>query len=77
MHIGKEADKIEDEPLDGGNVQVFRNIEKERRKIVEMRQCEAEKLGIARVTRWRMKKSEKNKPNEGDASIGLTKLIAI
>ena len=30
IHIGKEANNIENEPLDGGNVQVFRNIEKKR-----------------------------------------------
>ncbi len=34
--------------LDGGNVQVFRNVEKERLKIIEMRQCDAEKMGICR-----------------------------
>jgi len=55
VHIGKEANNIENEPLDGGNVQVFRNTEKERQRIVEMRQCDAERLGINRGTRWRMK----------------------
>ena len=58
VHIGKEANNIEDEPLDGGNVHVFHNREKERLKIIEMRQCDAEKMGINRGTRWRMK--EKN-----------------
>ena len=57
VHIGKEANNIEDEALEVGSVQVFRNVEKERQKIVEMRQCDAERMGIARVTRWRMKKS--------------------
>ena len=51
VHIGKEANNIEDEPLDGGNVQVFRNWEKERKEIVEIRQCDAEKMGINRGTR--------------------------
>jgi hypothetical protein len=51
---GKEANNIEYEPLNGVNVQVFRNKEKERQKIVEMRQCDAERLGIDRKTRWRM-----------------------
>jgi hypothetical protein len=55
VHIGKEANNIEDEPLETGNVQVFKNEEKERLRIVEMRQCDAEKLGINRGTRWRMK----------------------
>jgi len=50
VHIGKEAINIEDEPLNGGNVQVFRDNEKERRRIVEMRQCDAERLGINRGT---------------------------
>ena len=56
VHIGKEANNIEDEPLETGKVQVFRNEEKERQKIVEMRQCDAERMGIDRKTRWRMKK---------------------
>ena len=55
VHIGKEANNIEDEPLEMGNVQVFRNEEKERLRIVEMRQCEAERQGVDRKTRWRMK----------------------
>jgi hypothetical protein len=55
VHIGKEANNIEDEPLETGNVQVFKNEGKERLKIVEMRQCEAERLGIDRKTIWRMK----------------------
>jgi hypothetical protein len=57
IHIGKEANNIEDEPLETGNVQVFRNQEKEREMIVEMRQCDAERLGINRGTRWRMKEA--------------------
>jgi hypothetical protein len=42
----KEANNIEYEHLNGGNVQVFRNKEKEQQKIVEMRQCDAERLGL-------------------------------
>ena len=56
IHIGKEANNIEGEPLDGGKVQMFRNRENERLKIVEMTQCDAERLGINRGTRWRTKK---------------------
>jgi hypothetical protein len=56
IHIGKEANNIDDEPLDGGIVLVFRDEEKERQRIVEMRQCDAEKLGINRGTRWRSRK---------------------
>jgi hypothetical protein len=56
IHIGKEANNIEDEPLDGRNVQVFRDAEKDRVKIIGMRQCDAERLGIDRKTRWRMKR---------------------
>jgi hypothetical protein len=56
VHIGKEANNIEDEPLEGGNVQVFRNKEKERIRIINMRQRDAEREGIARITRWRIKK---------------------
>jgi hypothetical protein len=56
VHIGKEANNIEEELLETGKVQVFRNKEKEREKIIQIRQCDAEKLGINRGTRWRMKK---------------------
>jgi hypothetical protein len=55
VHIGKEANNIDDEPLDGGIVQVFRDEKKERQRIVEMRQCDAERMGVDRKTRWRMK----------------------
>ncbi len=57
VHIGKEANNIEDQSLDGGNVQVFRNVEKERGKIISMSQCDAERAGINRGTRWRMKRT--------------------
>jgi len=62
IHIGKEANNIEDEPLEMGNIQVFRNEEKERLRIVEMRQCDAERVGIDRKTRWRMRKKGENQP---------------
>jgi len=42
MHIWKEADKIDHEPLHGGNVQIFRNKEFEQQEIIVMRQCESE-----------------------------------
>jgi hypothetical protein len=58
VHIGKEANNLEGEPLGGGVVQVFRNQEKERLKIIEMRQCDAEQMEIDRKTRWRMKRRE-------------------
>jgi hypothetical protein len=60
IHIGKEANNIEKEPLKTGTVQVFKNEERERLRIINMRQCEAERDGIARVTRWRMKKCNLN-----------------
>ena len=51
VHIGKDANNIDDEPLDGRIVQVFRDKEKERRRIVEMRQCDAKREGIHRMKR--------------------------
>jgi hypothetical protein len=60
VHIGKEANNIEDKPLETGKVQVFRNEEKERPRIVDMRQCDAEGEGIYRKTRWGMKKTKSN-----------------
>ena len=34
VHIGKEANNIEDEPLDGGKVQVFRDEEENDRELL-------------------------------------------
>ena len=59
VHIGKEANNTEDEPLESGNVRVFKNEEKERLRIVEMRQSDAERVGVNRGTRWRIKKRQK------------------
>ncbi|MFZ0004714.1 hypothetical protein [Methanoregula sp.] len=59
VHIGKKVNNIEDEPLEGGNVQEFRNTEKERLNIIEMRQCDAHRLGTNRGTRWRLKNPKK------------------
>ena len=42
VHIGKEANDIENEPLESGKVQVFRNEKKERLRIINMRQRDAE-----------------------------------
>ena len=50
-YIGKEANNIEGELFDGGNVQVFRNIEKEKQKILSMRQCDEDRDEIDRKTR--------------------------
>jgi hypothetical protein len=55
IHIGKEANNTENELLESGNVQVVRNEENERLSIIEIRQCDAEREGIDRKTRWRMK----------------------
>jgi len=40
------GNKIEDEQLETGKVQVLRNEEKEQLKIIEMRQCDAERWGL-------------------------------
>lgn len=60
IHIGKEANNIDDEPLDGGSVQVFIDQENERMRILSMPQCDAEREGIDRKTRWRLIRNVKN-----------------
>jgi hypothetical protein len=55
IHVGKEANNIDQEPLERETVQVFRNKEKEWLRIVDMRQCDTEREGIDRKTRWWMK----------------------
>lgn len=48
--IGKEANKIEDQPLFVTDAQVFRDKKSICQKILAIRQCDAEKMGIGRST---------------------------
>jgi hypothetical protein len=53
--IGKEANKIDDQPLYIADAQVFRNKNTECQKILAIRQCDAEKAGVDRKTFQRIK----------------------
>lgn len=53
--IGKEANKIEDQPLFITDAQVFRDKQEIARKIFALRQCDAEKAGVDRKTFQRIK----------------------
>ncbi|MEL7665464.1 MAG: hypothetical protein AAGU10_15225 [Methanosarcina mazei] len=56
VYIGKEANNIEDQPLDIIEAQVFVNEEEIKRKILELSPQEARELGIKhRSTLKRMK----------------------
>jgi len=46
--IGKEANKIEDQPLFVTNAQVFRDKKSVCQKILAIRQCDADKMGVGR-----------------------------
>jgi hypothetical protein len=46
--IGKKTKNIEEQTLDGGIVQVFKNKESERERVIQMRQSHAERMGINR-----------------------------
>jgi hypothetical protein len=46
--IGKEANKIEDQPLFVTDAQVFRDKQSIIQKILAIRQCDAERMGIGR-----------------------------
>lgn len=53
--IGKEANKIEDQPLFVTDTQVFKDKKSLCKKILSIRQCDAEKAGIDRKTFQRIK----------------------
>lgn len=53
--IGKEANKIEDQPLFVTDAQVFKDKKSICKKILSTRQCDAEKAGIDRKTFQRIK----------------------
>lgn len=48
IHIGKEANNIDEQPLKTTDAQVFRNKHSIRQKILSIRQCDAEKIGVNR-----------------------------
>ena|GEM_PF-5059112 len=52
--IGKEANKIEDQPLFVKDAQVFKDKKSLCKKILAIRQCDAEREGVNRGMRWRM-----------------------
>ncbi len=58
--LGKEANNLDCEPLDGGNIQEFGNPEKEMERIRNMGQCDVEREGINWGTRWWMKNKSNN-----------------
>ncbi|WP_135605546.1 hypothetical protein [Methanococcoides sp. NM1] len=50
IYIGKEANNIDEQELDVKQAQEFIDVEEIKRKILEMPQKEAEKLGLSRST---------------------------
>ena len=55
IHIGKEANTIEEQTLNGGVSHIFRDKESEKERFIHVRQSDAERMGINRGTRWRWK----------------------
>lgn len=55
VHIGKEANNIDDQALDIRKAQMFRDKNTECQKILAIRQCDAEKVGVDRKTFQRIK----------------------
>ena len=55
LMIGKEANKIEDQPLFVTDAQIFKDKQEIARKILALRQCDAEKAGVDRKTFQRIK----------------------
>ena len=54
--IGKEANKIEDQPLFVTDAQIFKDKQEIARKILALRQCDAEKAGVDRKTFQRIRR---------------------
>jgi len=48
IHIGKEANNIDEQPLKTTDAQVFRDKQSICQKILSIRQCDAEKIGVKR-----------------------------
>lgn len=63
VYIGEEANNIDEQKLDVKKAQEFLNEEEIKRKILEMPQKEAERLGVGRSTlhkiKWKIRKGEK------------------
>jgi len=53
--IGKEANKIDDQPPYIADAQVFRNKSTDCQRLLAIRQCDAEKAGVDRKTFQRIK----------------------
>lgn len=56
IHIGKEANSVDEQALDVKRSQVFMNEREYREEILNMSYKEGERRGINRGTLWRMKK---------------------
>lgn len=48
IHIGKEANNIDEQPLKTTEAQIFRDKQNVCEKILSIRQCDAEKIGVKR-----------------------------
>lgn len=59
IYIGKEANNIDEQELDVKKAQEFIDVGEIKRKILEMPQKEAEKLGVGRSTFQGMRKKIK------------------
>jgi hypothetical protein len=54
IHIGKEANKIDEQPLQVTNPQIFPSKDEIMRKILAIPWQDAEKYGVHRTTLWRI-----------------------
>ena len=75
--IGKEANKIEDQPLFVTDAQIFRNKKSICRKILAIRQSDAETAGVDRKTFQRIKSRIQTKKTINIKTSAVRRLLAI
>ena len=75
VYIGKEANNIDEQELDVTKAQEFLNEEDIKRKILEMPQKEAERLGVGRSTFQGIKKGIREDRKLNLNTIAIKKLI--
>jgi hypothetical protein len=75
--IGKEANKIEEQPLFVTDAQVFKDKKSLCQKILAIRQCDAENAGVDRKTFQRIKARIRKGNKINFKTCAITRLLAI
>jgi len=77
IHIGKEANNIDEQPLKKTDAQVFRDKHIICERILTIRQCDAEKAGVDRKTFQRIKDRIRKNNKINLKTIAVTRLVRL